>query len=102
MNPTKNNIQEAIKFGLLAGVISLSVSVIGMVELFSDRDLIAGVLSLGQVFLFAAPVAFGYLIAQKSPEGKPGTTMVNGFLTGICVALPLIILIILESLFDLR
>ena len=43
MNETNNKIQEAIKLGLLAGAISLSVSVIGMVELFAKRDLIAGV-----------------------------------------------------------
>ena len=102
MNETKNNIQEAIKMGLLAGAISLSVSIIGMVELFSKRDLIAGVLSLGQVFLFAAPVAFGYLIAQKSPEGKRGVTLLNGFLTGAFAALPLTVLIILATNFDLR
>jgi branched-chain amino acid transport system permease protein len=102
MNDTKNNIQEAIKLGLLAGVISLSVSVIGMVELFSKRDLIAGLLSLGQVFLFAAPVAFGYLIAQRSPDGKRGITLLNGFITGAFAALPLIILIILATRFNLR
>ncbi len=102
MNATKNNFQQAIKFGLLAGGISLSVSVIGMVELFSKRDLIAGVISLGQVFLFAAPVAFGYLIAQKSPDGRRGNTLFNGFITGIFAAIPLIILTIFATTFDLR
>jgi branched-chain amino acid transport system permease protein len=102
MNDTKNNIQETIKYGLLAGGISLSVSIIGMVELFSKRDLVAGMLSLGQVFLFAAPAAFGYLIAQKSPEGKRGTALFNGFLTGVFAAIPLIILTILASNLDLR
>ena len=66
MNQTNNSFKETLKLGLIAGVISLSVSVIGMVELFSSRDLIADVLSLGQVFLFAAPVAFGYIIANNS------------------------------------
>jgi len=102
MNDMKNNIQEAIKYGLLAGGISLSVSVIGMVELFSKRDLIAGLLSLGQVFLFMAPIAFGYLMAKKSPEGYRGVALFNGFLTGAFAAVPLIILIILETNFDLR
>ncbi len=102
MNLTKNNIQEAIKLGFLAGGISLSVSIIGMVELFSKRDLIDGVLSLGQVFLFAAPIAFGYLIAKKSPEDKPGTTLLKGFITGAFAAIPLIILIFLATNFDLR
>ncbi|MFC1997919.1 branched-chain amino acid ABC transporter permease [Chloroflexota bacterium] len=102
MNEVKNNIQEAINYGLLAGLISLSVSVIGMVELFSKRDLIAGVLTLGQVFLFAAPVAFGYLIARKNPEESRGTTLLKGILTGTFAAIPLIILIFLATNFNLR
>ena len=73
-----------------------------MVELFSKRDLIADVLSLGQVFLFAAPVAFGYLIAKNSPEDKRGTTLLKGFLTGAFAAIPLIILTFLATSFDLR
>ncbi len=38
--------------GLIAGVVALSVSVIGMVTLLAQRYLIAGWLTLGQVILF--------------------------------------------------
>ena len=54
-----------VRYGLLAGVVALSVSVIGMVELFAKRDLIAGVFTLGQVILFLAPVGLSYVIAGK-------------------------------------
>lgn len=91
-----------IKFGLLAGVISLSLSVIGMVELFAQRDLVAGVITLGQVILFLAPVTLSYLAAGKAPPGKTGTALLYGFLTGFIAALPLILLVWLSESFNLR
>ena len=57
-----------LKMGALAGVIALYVSVIGMVEVFSDRELIAGVLTLGQVILVAGPVGIAYFVARKTKE----------------------------------
>ena len=62
------HLRDAINYGLIAGVISLSISVIGMVALFAERDLIAGVLTLGQVFLFAPTAVLAYLAARKVPE----------------------------------
>ena len=91
-----------IKQGLVASIVSLSVSIIGMVELFSKRDLIAGVLSLGQVFLFIAPVALGYITAQKAPRENRGASLLYGFVTGFVSAIPLTIAIILEANFNVR
>jgi len=96
------NFRELINYGLLAALVSLSFSVIGMVELFSKRDLIAGVLSLGQVFLFAPSVAFAYIAASKAREGMRGESILNGLVTAFVSALPLAILVLLATNFDLR
>jgi branched-chain amino acid transport system permease protein len=73
-----------------------------MVELFGKRDLIAGVITLGQVILFLAPVALSYLAASKAPPGRSGIVLLYGFLTGLFAALPLIALIGLNEFIDLR
>jgi len=99
---TSQKLKEVVKLGLIAGLISVSLSVIGMVELFSKRELIAGVLSLGQVFLFAPPIAMGFLAAQKSQNEKNSVVLLSGMVTGFLTAIPLIILVILESNFELR
>ena len=91
-----------IKYGLLAGAIALSLSMIGMVASFSERDLIAGVLTLGQVILFLAPAALSYLAASKAPSGKNGTALLYGAITGFFAALPLIALVYLGTVIDLR
>ncbi|HUV93092.1 MAG TPA: hypothetical protein VMV80_08395, partial [Anaerolineales bacterium] len=88
--------------GLIAGVVALSVSVIGMVTLFAQRYLIAGWLTLGQVILFMAPAAMSYLAAGKAPQNNKGIALIYGFLTGLISALPLVLLILLNEVIDLR
>ena len=89
-NNNRFDISLPIKYGLLAGVIALSLSMIGMITLFGERDLIAGVLTLGQVILFLAPAALSYLAASKAPSGKNGFALLSGAITGFIAALPLI------------
>jgi len=101
-NNKRIDISLPIKYGLLAGLVALSLSMIGMVALFAERDLIAGVMTLGQVILFLAPAALSYLAASKAPSGKNGIALLYGTITGFIAALPLILLIFLYSVIDLR
>ena len=50
------DLRKTAKLGLIAGVVILSVSAIGMVETFDERDIITGVFTLGQLLLFGAPL----------------------------------------------
>ena len=95
-------IKEIIKSGLLAGLITLSISMIGFIALLGERELIAGVLSLGHVFLLSAPIAFAFLLARKS-EGESVIKLLGaGFLIGILAAIPLILLTIIATAMDIR
>ena len=91
-----------LRYGLLAGIIALSLSAIGMVEAFGQRELIAGVLSLGYVLLFSTPALAGYLSAQENPYASKPALLIGGITTGLIAALPLIGLIILASAVNLR
>ena len=103
---TRDSLTENIKYGLIAGIVSLSFSVIGMVELFEKRDLVTGILTLGQVFLFGPSAFLGYLSARKSTadeqENKISTSAIGGFVTGAVSAIPLVILVFLATTFNLR
>jgi len=94
------NLRKAINFGLIAGVISLFISVIGMTTLLSKRQLIAGVLTLGQLLIFLAPALLSYQAAEKS--SKKSRAILNSVVAGLAAAAPLALLILLESLFNLR
>jgi branched-chain amino acid transport system permease protein len=88
--------------GLLVGVIALLLSAIGLVETFAGRDIIGGVVSVGQVFLFGAAVGGGYLVAQRIPGNRAGTTILGGLLVGFLSSLPLVVLILVTEPLDLR
>jgi len=96
--------RRAIRFGGLFGLIAVSVSAIGMVVTFNERDIITGVLTLGQVLLYSTPIIGGYLALQVNDQEHhviPG--LVTGFVAGFFTALPLVILILLTLLFpDIR
>jgi branched-chain amino acid transport system permease protein len=103
MTSTNNStLQDAIRFGLLAGVISLSLSTIGFIALLGERELIANLFTMGHLFLFAAPVAMAYVMADRVlAEGK-GKALLYGLIIGAVTALPLIVLIVLATSFDIR
>ncbi|KPK01969.1 MAG: hypothetical protein AMJ56_21460 [Anaerolineae bacterium SG8_19] len=92
------SLRRTIQMGLIAGVIALSVSAIGMVVTFDERDIITGVLSLGQLLLFGIPVVVGYLIVRGNGEIKAGQALLHGLIAGFFIALPLIGLILLTLL----
>jgi branched-chain amino acid transport system permease protein len=96
------DLRQPIRLGLLAGTVSLSVSMIGMVMLFAQRGLIADILSLGHLILFAAPVLMGYLAAKAAPVNRGWIGILYGLISGVLAALPTIVLVLLASTFNLR
>lgn len=94
--------RQTVRLGLLAGVIALGVSAIGMIEVFSARELISGVFSVGHLLLFAAPAGVGYLCARESSESKRTVVLVSGLIAGLLSALPMIGLAFLVQAVDLR
>ena len=51
---------EAIRSGLIGGAVSLLLCLVGMVAEFSDRDIVHGLISMGQVIAIAPIVVFAY------------------------------------------
>ena len=100
----KNSIstKDIINKGLLAGLISFSLSVIGFISLLGGRELIKGGLTLGHVFLIAAPFAFAYLSTKEMEyEGKAKSIGV-GFAIGAIAAIPLVFLIFIATTTGIR
>ena len=92
--------RRAIRFGGLFGLIAVSVSAIGMVVTFNERDVITGVLTLGQVLLYSTAIIGGYLALEvNDQERRVGPGLITGLIAGFFTALPLVLLIILSLLF---
>ncbi len=98
---SQSPIGKAVRYGLLAGVVAASVSAIGMVETFNERDIITGVFTLGQMLLYSTAVIAGYLAVRPDGTERQNTApaLLNGFVAGLLTAVPLVILIMLTLAF---
>jgi branched-chain amino acid transport system permease protein len=98
----KLNIRQSLNQGIIAGIISLSVSVIGMVELFGERFIIADSFTMGQVLILLAPFVLTYFAVGK----EKGQEISNGFISALIIsgvnALMMVALILVENQFDIR
>jgi hypothetical protein len=73
---------EAIRSGLIGGAASLLLCLVGMVVEFSARYIISGVISMGQIFVIAPILIFGYAAAQRA-EGNRVQALLAGAVAGL-------------------
>jgi len=99
---TRFNWAEALQLGVIAAVVALSLCLIGMVETFDDRDIIGGVLSLGQILLFGPAVLAGYVSAQRNRHASLWAKLLGGLVIGVLSALPLVVLVFVAVPLNLR
>ncbi|HSG41746.1 MAG TPA: hypothetical protein VLA72_01205 [Anaerolineales bacterium] len=101
MPPTdkKFTLRNAITYGLQAGFVTMLISMVGMIELFSKRQIIAGVMTTAQVFILLAPALFSYLTARRA---KKNNSLLFSSVTGFSSSLPIILLVLLATTFNLR
>lgn len=91
-------LQTAVRLGLLAGIVALSISAIGMVEAFDQRDIITDYFSLGQLLLFATPIIIGYFVAAQYGRKETQSLLLSGGVAGFLAAVPLVGLITLAAI----
>jgi branched-chain amino acid transport system permease protein len=97
-----SNIKQAIQYGLLGGGISLYVCLVGMVTTFGDLYIIAGVITMGQIFFLAPFIIFSYIFLQKS-KGQTTARLIGGsLLSGLFAGLVLAIFIFVGQFIDIR
>jgi branched-chain amino acid transport system permease protein len=94
--------QVILRSGLLGGVISAYLCLVGIVEAFSQRFLIGSFLTLGEVLLVIGMLIAGVLTARDLKDKNRVFSAGGSLLSGIISALPLILLIIITLLFVLR
>lgn len=85
--------RRVVKLGLILGVIVLVTSVIGMVQTFDERDMLEGILTLGQLMLFAPAFYAGYVAAGRGEKNAPLPSLLAGVLAGAVTAIPVVLLV---------
>jgi branched-chain amino acid transport system permease protein len=102
MTPLRSIWQHGIKTGLIGGVVGVLVSLMGMVETFSQRDIISEVISMGHILLLLAGVFMSYVAAKRTTPRSVTRALVNSTISGTMVGLFLALLVLLGESVNLR
>ena len=94
-------VRSAVQIGLIGGAVAVLLSLVGMVQAFSQRDIIAGVISMGQSLLLAMFFMSGLLTGRKSAGGRLVTTL-QGALAGLVSGGMITLLTLIGTAVDLR
>jgi branched-chain amino acid transport system permease protein len=95
-------LEQGIKIGLIGGVSAVLLALIGMVEAFSQRDIISGIISMGHTLLLLVAVFMGYLAAKRTVGSRPLRILANSLLSGLVVGAFLACLVLLGHVVNLR
>jgi branched-chain amino acid transport system permease protein len=93
--------RKAIQIGLIGGVVAVLVSLIGMIESFHSRDIIAGRISMGETTLLLVAIYISF-IATRGEDMPLGRRIFSGVIAGLITSALLGGLILLGGAVNLR
>ncbi|MDD9956281.1 MAG: branched-chain amino acid ABC transporter permease [Anaerolineaceae bacterium] len=102
MSTLAANWRTVIRSGLIAGGVALYTALIGMLVAFDEREVVRNSFTLGQLLLVAPAVLVGWLTGRKSIEVPAVQLLLRGLVAGIVSSLPLLALLLVSSLVNLR
>lgn len=98
-NTFKDNFKSVQKFAFYGGIVTFYLVAIGIVEVFSTRNLIGKFLSLGHVFLLLGPLGVGILVARELKENQSGPVYLTGFISGLMTSVSVIVFNLIVEIF---
>ena len=95
-------IQASVRFGVIGGGAAVLFSLVGMVEVFGQRTIIGGVVSMGQAFLAVTMLLSAFAAARPFSTVSPRAMLAAGALTGAIVGALLAALVLLGTSINIR
>jgi branched-chain amino acid transport system permease protein len=94
--------KQVLSNGAIGGGVSVLLCLIGMVLSFDDLFIVSGIVTMGQILLFAFIFLFSYLAANHISETNRGGRLAAGILDGLIGGAMLAILVSLGHFINLR
>jgi branched-chain amino acid transport system permease protein len=91
-----------MKTGLLSGLMTVLLSLMGMVEAFSHRHIVSDILSMDHALLGSVVAFMGYLAARRTSSAYPLWVVINTLTCGMVTGAMLLLLILLGQAVNLR
>ncbi|HLA01590.1 MAG TPA: branched-chain amino acid ABC transporter permease [Aestuariivirga sp.] len=102
----ENFLWSAVKTGLIFGTITIFLCFVGMVEVFSKRDVVEKIVTLGQFVLLATMVSAGFIASRRTSslleKNKPVSNLAAGLVAGLFTGLLLALLVVIGAQVNLR
>jgi branched-chain amino acid transport system permease protein len=93
---------SALQMGVVGGVVALLMALVGMVEEFAKRNIVAGVIDMGQTLLVMALLVAGFFAGRRSAGTSTLATVVQGGLAATISAFMLWLLVQIIGPLDMR
>lgn len=97
-----SSLNIGLKTGVIGAILTVLLSLIGMVEAFSQREIIHEIISMGHTLLLLAGCFIAYLSTKRTLVEKKVLILANGLLAGVLSSGSLILLVFLGNLVNLR
>jgi branched-chain amino acid transport system permease protein len=94
--------KQPVQSGLIAGAVAVLLSLVGMVATFSERFIVSGVFSMGQVIFLAPMLLMSYFVIRKAPPPSSQKIILSGLLTGLMGGVVLVIFILVGTNINLQ
>jgi branched-chain amino acid transport system permease protein len=92
----------AVRYGLIGGGIAVLLCLVGMVVSFDDLFIVSGIVTMGQILLFASIFLFSYLTASHVTETNRLDRLASGALAGLIGGATLALLVSIGQVLNLR
>jgi branched-chain amino acid transport system permease protein len=93
-------LRRTFKIGLIAGFVTLSLSMIGLIDAFDQRFIVTDYVTLADLLLFGLALVAGYLVSSRLQEGSLAGKFLHGGLAGILSGVPTFLLILLTLVWE--
>lgn len=97
-------LKETLQIGLIGGLVAIYLCLVGLVETFGERAVIAGIISLGHTWLLITVMGTGYVAARRAlgKGASPATAIMAAAIAGLVAGSLLAGLVIIGQTVNLR
>jgi branched-chain amino acid transport system permease protein len=100
-NALSHSLKTALQIGSIGGIVAVSIALQGMMQAFSVRDIISGVISLSQTLLLITFFGAAYVALSRTQSKNPVFALIVGVISGLVASAFPVILVWLGTVIPL-
>ncbi|NNL77633.1 MAG: hypothetical protein HKO68_14965, partial [Desulfobacterales bacterium] len=93
---------QSVKPGVIGGLAALAIALVGMVESFDKRYIVADVITMGIVLILLVAILIAYSAAKKTEQGRKGVAIKNAVIAALVTSGFLALLVMISKVINIR